>query len=121
MKATGIVRRTDDLGRIVIPKDIRGSMQIREGDPLEIFVENDMVCFKKYVQSEEERKEKIRKYVTQNYFDILSVFFDGDVTTVIFKNGRKTSVKKNKYDEFDLNAAIYYSMLQVGYKGIENF
>ena len=37
MKATGIVRRIDDLGRIVIPKEIRRTMRIREGDPLEIY------------------------------------------------------------------------------------
>ena len=48
MKATGIVRRIDDLGRVVIPKEIRRTLHIREGDPLEIFTENDMVCFKKY-------------------------------------------------------------------------
>lgn len=48
MKATGIVRRIDDLGRVVIPKEIRRTMRLREGDPMEIFLENDMVCFKKY-------------------------------------------------------------------------
>ena len=48
MKATGIVRRIDDLGRIVIPKEIRRTLKIREGDPLEIFLENDCVCFKRY-------------------------------------------------------------------------
>lgn len=41
MKATGIVRRIDDLGRVVIPKEIRRTMRIREGDPLEIYTEND--------------------------------------------------------------------------------
>ena len=41
MKATGIVRKIDDLGRIVIPKEIRKSLRIREGDPLEIYIEND--------------------------------------------------------------------------------
>ncbi len=40
MKATGIVRRIDDLGRIVIPKEIRRTLRIREGDPLEIFIQN---------------------------------------------------------------------------------
>lgn len=40
MKATGIVRRIDDLGRIVIPKEIRKTLRIREGDPLEIFIQN---------------------------------------------------------------------------------
>ena len=39
MKATGIVRRIDDLGRVVIPKEIRRTMRIREGDPLEIFTD----------------------------------------------------------------------------------
>ncbi|MBO5136437.1 MAG: stage V sporulation protein T [Clostridia bacterium] len=49
MKATGIVRRIDDLGRVVIPKEIRRTMRIREGDPLEIFTESDgTVIFKKY-------------------------------------------------------------------------
>lgn len=49
MKATGIVRRIDDLGRIVIPKEIRRTMHIREGDPLEIFTAKDgEVIFKKY-------------------------------------------------------------------------
>jgi len=49
LKATGIVRRIDDLGRVVIPKEIRRTMRIREGDPLEIYTENDgEVIFKKY-------------------------------------------------------------------------
>ena len=49
MKATGIVRRIDDLGRVVIPKEIRRTMRIREGDPLEIYTDKDGgVIFKKY-------------------------------------------------------------------------
>jgi len=49
MKATGIVRRIDDLGRVVIPKEIRRTLRIREGDPLEIFTDRDgEVIFKKY-------------------------------------------------------------------------
>lgn len=49
MKATGIVRRIDDLGRVVIPKEIRRTMRIREGDPLEIYTDRDgEVIFKKY-------------------------------------------------------------------------
>ena len=49
MKATGIVRRIDDLGRIVIPKEIRRTLRIREGDPLEIFISREgEVIFKKY-------------------------------------------------------------------------
>ena len=49
MKATGIVRRIDDLGRVVIPKEIRRTLRIREGDPLEIFVDREgEVILKKY-------------------------------------------------------------------------
>ena len=49
MKPTGIVRRIDDLGRVVIPKEIRRTMRIREGDPLEIYTDREgEVIFKKY-------------------------------------------------------------------------
>lgn len=49
MRATGIIRRIDDLGRVVIPKEIRRSMGIREGDPLEIYTDRDgAIIFKKY-------------------------------------------------------------------------
>lgn len=48
MKATGIVRRIDELGRVVIPKEIRRTLRIKEGDPLEIFTERDELMLKKY-------------------------------------------------------------------------
>lgn len=49
MKATGIIRRIDDLGRIVIPREIRHTLHIKEGDPLEIYLDNEGgVVFKKY-------------------------------------------------------------------------
>lgn len=48
MKATGIIRRIDDLGRVAIPKEIRRTMGLREGDPLELFVDGDGVCFVPY-------------------------------------------------------------------------
>ena len=60
MKATGIVRRIDDLGRVVIPKEIRRSMRIKEGDPLEIFTTTDgCVCFKKYMPMGQEDWSRI--------------------------------------------------------------
>ena len=55
MKAEGIVRRVDDLGRIVIPKEIRRNLGIHEGDPLEIFLHEDCVCFKKYTTNKLEK------------------------------------------------------------------
>jgi len=48
MKATGVVRRIDDLGRIVIPKEIRRNFKINEGDSIEIFVDNNGIILKKY-------------------------------------------------------------------------
>ena len=49
MKATGIVRRIDDLGRVVVPKEIRRTLRIREGDPLEIFTDKEgEIILKKY-------------------------------------------------------------------------
>lgn len=52
MRATGIIRRIDDLGRVVIPKETRRSMNIHEGDPLEIYVDHEInsVVFQKYEQ-----------------------------------------------------------------------
>ena len=54
MKATGIIRRIDDLGRVVIPKEIRRSLKIREGEALEIYTIDGGVCFKKYSLIEEQ-------------------------------------------------------------------
>ena len=53
MKNTGIVRRVDDLGRIVLPKEIRRRARIREDDPMEIFIENGKVILSKYSPMEE--------------------------------------------------------------------
>ncbi|GAY77282.1 AbrB/MazE/SpoVT family DNA-binding domain-containing protein [Sporolactobacillus inulinus] len=49
MKSTGIVRKVDELGRVVIPIELRRTMNIKEGDPLEIFTEDERIIFKKYV------------------------------------------------------------------------
>lgn len=66
MKATGIVRRIDDLGRVVIPKEIRRTMRIREGDPLEIYTDADgEVIFKKYSPIGE------LSSITSQYADVL--------------------------------------------------
>ncbi|HBV98050.1 MAG: AbrB family transcriptional regulator [Peptococcaceae bacterium BICA1-7] len=49
MKATGIVRRVDELGRVVIPKGLRRAMTIDEKDPMEIYVDRDSIILRKYV------------------------------------------------------------------------
>lgn len=48
MKATGVIRRVDDLGRIVIPKSVRKELNIKEGEPMELFIDGNDVVFRKY-------------------------------------------------------------------------
>ena len=62
MKTTGIIRRIDDLGRIVIPKELRRSLRIKNGDTLEVFVDNDNIILKKYSPMES-IEEAASKYV----------------------------------------------------------
>ena len=66
MKATGIVRRIDDLGRVVIPKEIRRTLAIREGDPLEIYTTDGGVLFRKYTQPTETKAAIAQKWLEDN-------------------------------------------------------
>lgn len=66
MKATGIVRRIDDLGRVVIPKEIRRTLAIREGDALEIYTTDDGVVFRKYAQPTETKAAIAQKWLEDN-------------------------------------------------------
>ena len=67
MKATGIVRRIDDLGRVVIPKEIRRTLHFREGDALEIYLDDQNgVIFRKYTQSAESKAAIAQKWLEQN-------------------------------------------------------
>ena len=69
MKATGVVRRIDDLGRVVIPKELRRSLRIQEGDPLEIFTDDEGgVIFRKYdyTESVEDSVQRLREAVLEN-------------------------------------------------------
>lgn len=80
MKATGIVRRIDDLGRVVVPKEIRRTLKIREGDPIEIFTEKDgEIILRKYSQIGE-----MSEYVKQ-YADTLA-HISGHVVIITDKN-----------------------------------
>lgn len=64
MRATGIVRRIDDLGRIVIPKEIRRTLRIKEGDPLELYTTRDgEVVFKKYHYADDADWDKAKAIV----------------------------------------------------------
>lgn len=94
MRATGVVRRIDDLGRIVIPKEIRRTMRMREGDPLEIFTgQGGEIIFKKYSMMAELGE------FSQNYADSLyrvsglhCIVFDSDRVIAYTGSGKKDVV-----------------------------
>lgn len=76
MKSTGIVRKVDDLGRIVIPMELRRTLGIEERDPLEIFVDGSQIILKKYQPIVEKEKvvdglEKLKEVVESTDKDVL--------------------------------------------------
>ena len=87
MKETGIVRRVDDLGRVVIPKEIRKTLNIKEGDPMEIVVDKDMVCFKLYRDENTEAEEIAKKIVSMHMGEIANVSMTGPIMTVVLHTG----------------------------------
>ncbi|MFC4182045.1 stage V sporulation protein T [Saccharococcus thermophilus] len=97
MKATGIVRRIDDLGRVVIPKEIRRTLRIREGDPLEIFVDRDgEVILKKYSPISE--LGDFAKEYAEALFDSLGqpvLICDRDVFIAVAGVSKKEYLNKN--------------------------
>ena len=120
MKATGIVRRIDDLGRIVIPREIRKSIGIKEGDPLEIFVDDKTVILKKYRPSTEELAEECAKFVSKIRNNIASIGCYGDSTTVVLKSGKTATVVKHYSDAYDINVAICYALAKMGMINYDN-
>lgn len=93
MKATGIVRRIDDLGRVVIPKEIRRTLNIQEGDPLEVFVgENGSVVFQKYETPTEDKAAFAQKWLENNALSMRAKFSIENKTTtceVVSNNSRR--------------------------------
>lgn len=116
MKATGIVRRIDDLGRVVIPKEIRRSLGFREGDALEIFVEDNKVIFEKYQPSGERFAASCAEYVAEKQNLIRGVMVSGKTTTVMCTDGSSASVSLQAGDRFDMNVAICYALDKAGFR-----
>ncbi len=105
MKATGVVRRVDDLGRIVIPKEIRRTMRMREGDPLEIFTTgNGEIVLKKYSMMGD------LTTISQNYADILTK--TSGINCVITDQDRIISATGNKKKEM-INQTVSYEMEEI--------
>ena len=110
MKATGIVRRIDDLGRVVIPKEIRRTMRIREGDPLEIYTDREgEVIFKKYSPIGE-----LNTFASQ-YADTLAK--SGNLSVLICDRDAVIAVggvSKKEYMDKELDKALDSIMQQRG-------
>lgn len=83
MKSTGIIRRIDDLGRIIIPKEIRRTLNIREGDPLEMFVADRILCLQKY-------------YAGDGYKEIIQNLIANIGDDIDFVNSNEIQIKLNE-------------------------
>ena len=106
MKATGIVRRIDDLGRVVIPKEIRRTLRIREGDPLEIFVAREgEVILKKYSPISE-LGHFAEEYAEALYDSLQVPIFICDRDEVIAVSGHSKKDYLNKSIGSDIEHAI---------------
>lgn len=102
MKATGIVRRIDELGRVVIPKEIRRTLRIKDGDPLEIFTDRDELMLKKY--SPIATLEKFSEGTAKSLSDLsgyLAVIADTDEILYASGDGRKEFVKKHISEQLE--------------------
>ena len=99
MKATGIVRRIDDLGRVAIPKEIRRTLKIKEGDPMEIFLDTDGVCFKKYHPYNDADWEKASRIIAPivNNYAILDGYGD-----LVKRHGVSVKNKEEADDNADV-------------------
>ena len=128
MRETGIVRRIDELGRVVIPKELRKTLRIKEGDPLEIYTENEQLLFRKY--SPLSRVLETANISVQSFYEItgLSVFIT-DTDKIISAQGKyvKDTVDKkltdNTHKIFQERKTVHFSPneknLQI-YVGEEN-
>lgn len=116
MKATGIVRRIDDLGRVVIPKEIRRTFGIKEGDPLEIFTDDDgYICLYKYNQTqskEREAQEWLQSHRPSINYACARFTIDGDTTICeAIRQGRRVTgtAKRDPNDTFSPSVGMVYA------------
>jgi len=102
MKATGVVRRIDDLGRIVIPKEIRRNLRIRDGESLEIFVDGNNVVLKKY--SIMKNIDEYASNLVDSLYSLVKksvVITDGD-SVIACSNNLKELLNKSISDKMSL-------------------
>lgn len=114
---TGIVRRIDDLGRVVIPKEIRRKLNIHEGDPLEIsYTDDGGVFFRKYLTDKERKKEWVNKMLfekkeKEEFYYTFSVDFIQNITILTLIDWKKEEIYTSgaicsPEDKFDKKVGI---------------
>ena len=106
MKATGIIRKIDDIGRVVIPKEIRKQMKIKDNCPLEIFTYNGAVCFKPYKPYGAQDWERARR--------VLSVLLTCGFTLLDFYGGVQATHIKDS-NEMNVSYEIFANGELVAY------
>ena len=107
MKATGVVRRIDDLGRVVIPKEIRKTLRIKEGDPLEIFTDKDTVI----AVSGTSKKEFFEQDISEELEKIMD-----EKENYASKDNNNISIPITKNDKWErkYNSQIVYPIISDG-------
>lgn len=121
MKATGIVRRIDELGRVVIPKEIRRTLRIREGDPLEIFTDREGEIILKKYSPIGELNDFSREYASaihQNTGHITAIC-DKDVIITVAGGGRRELIDKAIHEDVEQAMQSRAKVLRSAAKGEE--
>lgn len=108
MKAAGIIRRVDDLGRVVIPKEVRRNLGIKAGDPLEIYTEGKAVCFVKYSVLDDMASKVAPIVDALNKTGILCALYDNCNCRVC---GDRNAPVELEYDAFHPN---YFAIAEYG-------
>ena len=102
MKATGIVRRIDELGRVVIPKEIRKTLRIKEGDPLEIYTDREDVLFRKYSPLAGIEGDAVAlAEALQEVTDLIALVFDCDAVIAATGKDAKQLIGEPLSDELE--------------------
>lgn len=104
MKSTGVVRRMDDLGRIVIPKELRRTLKIREGEELEIFLEEDKIILKKYSRIGDVIE------LSKKLIDVISEYID---KTILVTNSDKIVCSSGNLKKKYLNKNVSNDLLAI--------
>ncbi|MCI9233097.1 MAG: AbrB/MazE/SpoVT family DNA-binding domain-containing protein [Bacilli bacterium] len=118
MKATGVVRRIDELGRIVIPKEIRKTLRIKEGENLEIYIDNEAIILKKYssIHSLDEFAQKLTDTIS-SLLKKTVIITDSDTIVAVSGELKKKYLGQKISNELE---SIIKKRSQILEKGIES-